>query len=119
MLRDAQAYRQLKADRADRETSTGKGTEGNSQNEIKLGNIKHEAPRSGFLSPKRSQATSNAVTSPSATRNNLSNIEEEKTAEEKAEEKKKMDMMRKFYRNRHSSFLQALAQEKAKKEKVE
>ncbi len=71
------------------------------------------------MSPKRSQTNSNAVTSPSATRNLLSNIEEEKTAEEKAEEKKKMDMMRKFYRNRHSSFLQALAQEKAQKEKEE
>ena len=106
MLRDAQAYRQLKATR---ETSTGDEPEGDGQNEIKLGNIKNEAPRGGFLSPKRSQAASNAVTSPSATRNNLSNIEEEKTAEEKAEEKKKMDMMRKFYRNRHSSFLQALA----------
>ena len=36
--------------------------------------------------------------------------EEEKTEEEKAEEKKKFDMMRKFYRNRHTSFLQALAE---------
>lgn len=27
-----------------------------------------------------------------------------------------MDMMRKFYRNRHSSFLQALAEQKGKKE---
>ena len=43
-------------------------------------------------------------------------VEDEKTSEEKAEEKKKMDMMRKFYRNRHSSFLQALAEQKAKKE---
>ena len=30
-----------------------------------------------------------------------------------------MDMMRKFYRNRHSSFLQALAEQKAKKEQEE
>lgn len=40
----------------------------------------------------------------------------EKTEEEKVEEKKKFDMMRKFYRNRHTSFLQALAEQKAKKE---
>lgn len=45
--------------------------------------------------------------------------EEEKNAEEKAEEKKKMDMMRKFYRNRYSSFLQALTEQKAKKEAEE
>jgi len=32
-------------------------------------------------------------------------IEPEKTEEEKAEEKKKLDVMRKLYRNRHSSFL--------------
>ena len=42
--------------------------------------------------------------------NSVENIEEEK------EEKKKFDMMRKFYRNRHTSFLQALAEQKAKKE---
>ena len=40
----------------------------------------------------------------------------ENTEEDKAEEKKKFDMMRKFYRNRHTSFLQALAEQKAKKE---
>ena len=40
----------------------------------------------------------------------------DKTEEEKVEEKKKFDMMRKFYRNRHTSFLQALAEQKAKKE---
>ena len=32
-------------------------------------------------------------------------LQEEKTAEERAEEKKKMDMMKQFYRNRHASFL--------------
>lgn len=32
-------------------------------------------------------------------------LEPEKTEEEKAEEKKKLDVMRKLYRNRHSSFL--------------
>ena len=57
---------------------------------------------SGLTSPKvqnnRSRVTAAALA-----------IEEEKTDEEKAEEKKKMDMMRKFYRNRHSSFLHALA----------
>lgn len=44
------------------------------------------------------------------------NNDVENTEEEKAEEKKKFDMMRKFYRNRHTSFLQALAEQKAKKE---
>lgn len=43
-------------------------------------------------------------------------VEEEKTSEEKREEKKKVEVMRKFYRNRHSSFLQALAEQKFKKE---
>ena len=38
------------------------------------------------------------------------NVDDDKTEEEKAEEKSKLDMMRKFYRNRHSSFLQALVQ---------
>ena len=42
--------------------------------------------------------------------------EADKIEEDKAEEKKKFDMMRKFYRNRHTSFLQALAEQKAKKE---
>ena len=42
------------------------------------------------------------VTSPTAT---APGEEDEKTAEDKAEEKKKMDMMRKFYRNRHTSFI--------------
>ena len=45
--------------------------------------------------------------------------DDEKTLEEKAEEKKKVDMMRKFYRNRHASFLQALVAQKAKKEQDE
>jgi len=46
------------------------------------------------------------VTSPnSADRKNENTEDDDKTAEEKAEEKKKIDMMRKFYRNRHSSFL--------------
>ena len=44
------------------------------------------------------------------------NNDVENAEEEKAEEKKKFDMMRKFYRNRHTSFLQALAEQKAKKE---
>ena len=42
-----------------------------------------------------------------------SHIDDDKTAEDRAEEKKKMDVMRKFYRNRHSSFLQALVAQKA------
>lgn len=42
-----------------------------------------------------------------------------KTPEEKAEEKKKMDLMRKFYRNRQSSLLQGLAQQKLKKEEAD
>lgn len=39
-------------------------------------------------------------------------MDDDKTSEEKREEKKKVDVMRKFYRNRHSSFLQALAEQK-------
>ena len=62
---------------------------------------------SGLTSPKNARAAA-AV-----------GIEDEKTAEEKAEEKKKMDMMRKFYRNRYNSFLQALAEQKSKKEQEE
>ena len=61
-----------------------------------------------MTSPERASklpAKSSGLTSPQAHHNEVSNVEEEKTAEEKAEEKKKMDMMRKFYRNRHSSFL--------------
>ncbi len=59
-----------------------------------------------------------ALASPSAANkdNTEANGEDDKTAEERAEEKKKIDMMRKFYRNRHSSFLQALVEQKAKKE---
>ena len=53
------------------------------------------------------QAVGEKNTSSVNIRQNLG-LHEEKTAEEKAEEKKKMDMMRQFYRNRHSSFLQGL-----------
>ena len=71
-----------------------------------------------MTSPPRSAANkplavkSAGMTSPSAARKNTSQIgeDDDKTAEEKAEEKKKIDMMRKFYRNRHSSFLQALGE---------
>ena len=49
------------------------------------------------------------MASPSSTQynitNNAVNEDDGKTEEERAEEKKKLDMMRKFYRNRHSSFL--------------
>ena len=58
------------------------------------------------------------LTSPKAVRA-ACGVEDEKTAEEKAEEKKKMDMMRKFYRNRYNSFLQALAEQKNKKQEEE
>ena len=43
------------------------------------------------------------------------NLTEEEIAE-RAEEKKKMDMMKKFYRNRYTSFIKTLAEQKAKKE---
>ena len=74
------------------------------------------------MSPARDKTTINTstLTSPKVSMNRSRiqpvPVEDEKTSEEKAEEKKKMDMMRKFYRNRHSSFLQALAEQKAKKE---
>lgn len=42
-----------------------------------------------------------------------------KTPEERAEEKKRLDMMRKFYRNRYHTFLKQLQEEKAKKEEEE
>ena len=66
---------------------------------------------SGKAKPKSNLA------SPSGTAMNKdeSNIDDDKTAEDRAEEKKKMDVMRKFYRNRHSSFLQALVAQKAQK----
>ena len=70
-------------------------------------------PRDGSQKPA---FKGHGVTSPTTARHaNAVNgqkllIEDEKTDEEKAEEKKKVDMMRKFYRNRHSSFLQALSQ---------
>ena len=44
------------------------------------------------------------------------NPEDDKTEEERLEEKKKADIMRKFYRNRHHTFLKALVEQKAKKE---
>lgn len=66
-------------------------------------------PRSGANKPLA--AKSAGMTSPTAARKVNQTAEEEvKTEEEKAEEKKKLDMMRKFYRNRHSSFLQALVE---------
>ena len=46
----------------------------------------------------------------------VGNPDDEKTEEERADEKKKFDMMRKFYRNRHHTFLKALVEQKAKKE---
>jgi len=77
--------------------------------------------RGGQTSPSRATNTRFAagVSSPNSPNNIHSQQaadDEGKTEEEKAEEKKKIDMMRKFYRNRHSSFLQALVEQKAKKE---
>ena len=65
--------------------------------------------------------TRQGITSPqnNPARNGTNPVEEEKIAEDKAEEKKKMDMMRKFYRNRYSSFLQALTKQKSEKEEQE
>ena len=114
MLKDAQAFKERKAKReADYKEAQ--------QEEIKLGNIKNEArghgsppPRDGSQKPAHKNL---GVTSPTTLARHSNNvniqkqlIEDEKTDEEKAEEKKKVDMMRKFYRNRHSSFLQALSQ---------
>ena len=81
MLKDAQAYKLRKAQQ-----------QAESQ------------PQNGGSSPV---ARSRAI-SPEADASGAQ--EEEKTAEQKAEEKKKVDVMRKFYRNRHSSLLQALAE---------
>ena len=76
----------------------------------------------GQTSPLRSsvqpwsRADGARVASPGS---NIAIEDDEKVEEDKAEEKKKIDMMRKFYRNRHSSFLQALVEQKAKKEQEE
>ena len=117
VLKDAQAYREVKAER-ERQRQ-----EDSQKNVIQIGNVKF-AER-GAMSPARDKTTINTstLTSPKVSMNRSRiqpvPVEDEKTSEEKAEEKKKMDMMRKFYRNRHSSFLQALAEQKAKKEQDE
>ena len=109
VLKDAQAYKQRKAEREIQ-------LQQKQVEEIKLGNIKKN--ENGLcVSPKREgHRPSKSITSPMAARlhNNPLQahaaqksmiIEPEKTEEEKAEEKKKLDVMRKLYRNRHSSFL--------------
>jgi hypothetical protein len=75
-----------------------------------LANVKNETR--GHLSPTRVEPklTGGLTTPIAAKQNEASRIEDDKTSEEKREEKKKLDMMRKFYRNRHSSFLQALVE---------
>ena len=118
MLRDAQAYKKNKVDKDQQ------------QEEIKLANMKNEGrqcisptrPRSELPSkpppaPSGPTKTPSQLTSPAPPRQ--FNIEEDKNPEEKAAERQKMEVMRKFYRNRHSSFLQALAENKNKKEKEE
>jgi len=46
-------------------------------------------------------------------------VDEENLTEEeleaRADEKKKMDMMKKFYRNRYTSFIKTLAEQKSRK----
>lgn len=73
--------------------------------DIKLANVKNEAR--GHLSPARVEPklTGGLATPTAVKQNDASRIEDDKTSEEKREEKKKVDMMRKFYRNRHFSFL--------------
>ena len=86
--------------------------------------MKYQGGR-GLTSPPRNSISSvqpgsrfNAGMASPTSINQLNNLstaanlveDDEKTEEEKAEEKKKIDMMRKFYRNRHTSFLQALVQ---------
>lgn len=81
--------------------------------------MKNAANRGQTSPPRTNVVFGTGISSPTSIHNttNLQLVDDEgKTEEEKAEEKKKMDMMRKFYRNRHSSFLQALAEQKAKKE---
>ena len=75
--------------------------------------MKNEAR--GCVSPGRGETKLTGVpTTPTTKQIDTSKlIDDEKTSEEKREEKKKVDMMRKFYRNRHSSFLQALVDSKA------
>lgn len=50
-------------------------------------------------------------------------VDEENLTEEeqavRAEEKKKMDMMKKFYRNRYTSFIKTLAEQKSRKLQAE
>jgi len=108
VLKDAQAFRQRKAEQAAK-----------LEHVVQINNVKGAEGRS-LTSPTRVAASEkqSSLTSPVANSSQAVILggEEDKNADEKAEEKKKMDMMRKFYRNRHSSFLQALAEQKAKKE---
>lgn len=76
-------------------------------------------PRAGGKAKPKSNLASPSGAATHAVNKDDSNIDDDKTAEDRAEEKKKMDVMRKFYRNRHSSFLQALVAQKAKKEQDE
>lgn len=97
----------------------------NPADEFQFNNVKNERVNSGGASPKRvnqNNADYGGLRSPEEQQNqrvNTTQGDDEKNADEKAEEKKKMDMMRKFYRNRYNSFLQALAEQKAKKEQEE
>ena len=117
ILLEAQAYKAIKAQRAEQDDQQEAG--GDASNGIKLGNMKNQ--KRGQTSPPRSTvnvAFGARVKSPNTQEEAVeaNDNDVEKTEEEKVEEKKKFDMMRKFYRNRHTSFLQALAEQKAKKE---
>jgi len=97
--------------------------------EIQINNQKNSAvakgdctspPRaSGKAKPRSNLASPSGAASHAITKDDSNIVDDDKTMEERAEEKKKMDVMRKFYRNRHSSFLQALVAQKAKKEQDE